>query len=193
MKKIISFILILLPTSFNLFAQGNWDWQNPYPHGSEIRNVFAFNAGSAVGIDLSGHVVKTENKLDWENVNDQSTINNEIYRVHFIDIDTGWMAGFDPMNGRGSLYKTMNGGQNWEKQKTVNTVLISTHFINADTGWAAGGGGLVIKTENGGESWSNQSCEGVQYLLDICFIKQLICCSQARWSGTYYNSDFFIQ
>ena len=153
MKKIVPFLLSLLPTCSNLFAQGNWEWQNPYPHGSEIRNVFAFNADSAIGIDFTGHVVKTENNMDWENIDNQSTINSEIYRAHFIDINTGWMTGFDPMNGRGSIYKTVNGGETWEIQKTVNPVLISTHFVDADTGWAAGGGGLVIKTEDGGKSW----------------------------------------
>ena len=56
MKNIIKVSIILLICS-NLFGQGKWDWQNPYPHGSEIRNIFAFNPDSAVGIDLSGNAV----------------------------------------------------------------------------------------------------------------------------------------
>ena len=169
MKKMTSIYSTML-ICLNLFAQGKWDYQNPYPNGSEIRNIFAISPESAVGIDLSGHAVKTENNLDWENVENQSTINAEIYRAHFIDMNTGWMAGFDPMNGRGFVFKTVDGGKNWEEYVLPSNILICTYFLDAHTGWAAGGGGQVIRTEDGGKNWTKQNCSGVQYLLDIYFV-----------------------
>lgn len=68
----------------------------------------------------------------------------------FIDVNTGWVAGWD------GIFKTTNGGATWVKEPSpVNDPyggFGSIDFIDANIGWIAGSNG-VYKTTNGGATW----------------------------------------
>lgn len=60
----------------------------------------------------------------------------------------GWAVG-----ECGSILKTIDGGDNWEKQEsgTANH-LVNIFFIDSSIGWVVGGG-IILKTTNGGLTW----------------------------------------
>jgi len=60
----------------------------------------------------------------WQNPLPQG---NDLYSVHLIDTNTGWMVGI-----LGTICKTTNGGLTWEKQNSgTNEMLRSVNFINS--------------------------------------------------------------
>lgn len=75
-------------------------------------------------------------------------LGNALNSVYFVNVSTGWAAGF-----LGTIKQTSNGGINWSDQTsgTTNT-LRSVFFVNSTTGWVAGDFGTIRKTGNGGFS-----------------------------------------
>lgn len=78
------------------------------------------------------------------------TIDNPL-KIFFINKDVGWIG-----NDFGKIFKTINGGINWNLQVTFNSIK-DIFFVNPDTGWIADGGGSNVKfTSNGGTNWIYQ-------------------------------------
>jgi photosystem II stability/assembly factor-like uncharacterized protein len=79
---------------------------------------------------------------------------NDLYSVHFIDKNNGWVGGW------GTILNTTDGGENWSSQTsgTPNS-LLSVYFIDSNTGWAVGGysSNTILKTTDGGTNWNFQS------------------------------------
>jgi len=81
--------------------------------------------------------------------------NSSLNSIFFIDEFNGWAA------GRGDLFpvltqiwKTTDGGNNWNLQEWGSSPLQSVYFANDQVGWTVGG--LIYKSTNGGENWSPQ-------------------------------------
>ncbi|WP_431156670.1 YCF48-related protein [Winogradskyella poriferorum] len=89
----------------------------------------------------------------WD-VIDINTTNN-LYDVHFIDKDTGWIAGDN------TVYKTVDAGINWTAYNSAvtDTRYYGIYFIDQMNGWAVGKkktastAGRVHYTTDGGETW----------------------------------------
>ena len=82
------------------------------------------------------------------------------WKPFFLTIDVGWIAGRIGAGGgkyKDVIYKTINGGENWELQlDTVANIplgLNGIYFRNKFEGIAWGEGGKIWRTENGGENW----------------------------------------
>ncbi len=78
--------------------------------------------------------------------------------IHFFNSDTGFAGGGDFNTGGGTIYKTTNGGTNWQTM-TVNYGASIIRFVSAATGFAIGSNSSrsvkkVILTTDGGASWS---------------------------------------
>ncbi|MBE0648955.1 MAG: T9SS type A sorting domain-containing protein [Bacteroidales bacterium] len=86
--------------------------------------------------------------------------------VHFIDDNTGFMAGEG-----GMIMKTMNGGASWEVQPSGTDVsLNSINFADATRGIAVGAYGITLYTITGGATW-NRIGSAVTFsdLNSVCF------------------------
>ena len=74
-------------------------------------------------------------------------------KVQMVDEKTGYLAGH--RNGKGVLYKTIDGGKSW---KWVNDLIASNlnaiSMVDAQNGIAVGDNGLILSTQNGGMEWS---------------------------------------
>lgn len=77
--------------------------------------------------------------------------------LHFVSADTGFAVGED----KGTILRTLDGGNNWDEFKTSNnSVLRSVFFIN-NNGFVVGGSvtggtssrGLLLRTTDYGDSW----------------------------------------
>jgi len=67
--------------------------------------------------------------------------------MHFINIDTGWIAG-----NRGNILRTTNRGLNWELQNSGLPTNVTLYDLNysESTLWSVGRFGKILKTTNGG-------------------------------------------
>ena len=76
--------------------------------------------------------------------------------ISMVDENIGYVCGiyrsFYPT--RGIVFKTTNGGVNWDSIKVVNTEFNSIIFKDSLDGWAVGSG-TTIQTTDGGISWVN--------------------------------------
>ena len=87
--------------------------------------------------------------LNWVTV---GNITTSLYGVHFLDDNTGWVAG-----AGGAIYKTTNGGTTWVAQDSgTTTTLRSIRFASATQGRAVGDNGVSLITTDGGATWTSQ-------------------------------------
>lgn len=69
----------------------------------------------------------------------------ELWDIHFVDSNEGWIASGDIWGNNGAFYHTTDGGDNWEKidspdGKTVREI----EFVTPTYGWAAGMNGTIF-------------------------------------------------
>lgn len=83
---------------------------------------------------LNGVIRKTINGTSFTNVTGIPT-NTDLYSVHFINQNTGWVAG-----EASAMYKTTNGGTTWTQQTLPNYAFIvyQVSFVDANVGYATG-------------------------------------------------------
>ncbi|MFC2084886.1 YCF48-related protein [Bacteroidota bacterium] len=119
------------------------------------------------GLRYAGIILKTENGgVNWSEPKILGSGSYGISSVNFINEDVGYVSG---ANG---LYKSMDGGSNWNPLMTG--YLSDVFFHNVDTGFVAErmGSGKLYKTTDGGQSWyhvsdQNNSIESVYFLDEL--------------------------
>ena len=107
------------------------------------------NTGWAVG---SSKILKTTDKgVTWAL---QYSHTATLLRIDMIDGNNGFACGWS-----GSLFKTTNGGVNWNQLPSqIPNNLTGLDFADANTGFVVSGGGFAVpgsamRTTNGGASW----------------------------------------
>jgi photosystem II stability/assembly factor-like uncharacterized protein len=70
----------------------------------------------------------------------------------------------------GDIFRTEDGGSNWQRVWSANAYVLGLHFINDKDGWLVGAKGFVCRTRDGGVSWekltvpTNAQLQGVYFL-----------------------------
>ena len=88
-KIIQTFILLIF--LFGIFRHGtasDWQWQNPYPQGNTLKDIYAFDTLNAIAVGLSGTIIKTgDGGKSW----DVTSVGNEyhLYSVYFFNKNQG--------------------------------------------------------------------------------------------------------
>jgi photosystem II stability/assembly factor-like uncharacterized protein len=87
-----------------------------------------------------------------------------------LNTDTIWMC--SPSNFGGGLYRTINGGLNWQLQYQVSGSgnPNKVYFYNARIGFISAGG-YIYKTTNSGINWTGLT--GQEDFSDMCFVDSL--------------------
>lgn len=78
------------------------------------------------------------------------------YRLHMLDSSNGWAVSYD------SVFRTTNGGTNWNYNAVPTTLNEDVFFINVNTGWIISGN-YIYKTTNNGNAWILQLTGSTQY------------------------------
>ena len=99
---------------------------------------------------------------EW--VAQESGTSEELYSVHFVDENTGWIV------GAGCILHTTDGGEKWIKQNSQYSSKLCIHCIDAEKGWTCGNDGLIFHTFDGGENWIQQPTNDDKNLTSIYFI-----------------------
>jgi photosystem II stability/assembly factor-like uncharacterized protein len=114
-----------------------------------------------------------------------SFIKEDLYRASFVSPDEGWVVGTF-----GSIYRTSDGGQSWEKQRTgILGPLFSVSFADAEHGWAVGKAGVILHTGDGGRSWREQSRPGGKHLFSVDAVSPTIAWAVGDWGVIMTTSD----
>lgn len=100
-----------------------------------------------------------------------SAVPDNLYGVHFINKDTGFVAGGSLNDSR--ILRTTNGGDHWENISfTQSKWLYDIAFINDSTGITCGYNGVIYKTTDYGSSWSARPSETTDWLYSIDFLNK---------------------
>ena len=97
--------------------------------------------GWIVGGDVlsPGKLFKTTNSgISWNTVSSPSLPPTEISELQFTSMNVGWiMCGNSSISGLQQLYRTTDGGDNWETILSNNsdTTFLAMFFLNDSTGW----------------------------------------------------------
>lgn len=128
---------------------------NNWIKGSYI-NAFAINfLNDNTGFITAyySHIYKTTNSgVNWNDMY-AGQFHTYIYDMTFLNSNTGFAVGDDPLDG---VLKTTNGGNNWIRIYNDNSELKTVYFKNINTGWV-GGFSTILKTTNSGQNWLMQS------------------------------------
>jgi photosystem II stability/assembly factor-like uncharacterized protein len=117
---------------------------------------------------FDGGVYKTTNGgLSWN----QQQFDQNTYKLFFINKDTGWYC---TNVSSGKLWRTIDGGNNWNLQYTAPSPITYLFFINQYKGWIRAGVNALatMYTTDGGFSWSN--AQGFSTGLGIQFLNENI-------------------
>jgi len=154
-------------------TNGGYNWFSiNIPIGTisyNFKNFSFINNQTGWLTELSRKIFKTTDfGFNWDSV---GRVHNGSYLIHcvfFSSSDIGWSGG----EGYGSMYKSTNGGINWQEEYIPNPSggTHSIFFINDSVGWKVGNLGRIYHTENGGQLLLIKN--SYQQIIDYLELKQ---------------------
>ena len=101
-----------------------------------------------------------------------TNVNQEMYSMQFLNSSTGYIVGYDTTTYNTLIFKTTNGGINW------NSIIVgyefhchNLYFVNENTGFTISTVGHISKTTNGGYNWISQTVPNWQnYFTSVYFV-----------------------
>lgn len=126
---------------------GGATWSNVY-YGSNNGSVYSssvIDTNTFFFVNNEGEIYKTSNSgIDWFY---QLMKHQYFYKIYFSTLDTGYAINLD------NIYRSINGGNNWEFYNKLNLSITNLAFQNANTAIGIGYNGQIIKTTNGFKSF----------------------------------------
>lgn len=144
------------------------------PQGITFKAMCSIDTTTAFAAGMNGTVsvvYKTTNTgQNWILVFSQP--NGNINSIWFKTSQTGLMAG-DPAGGRWSLFKTTNGGVNWDSagmylpQAGSEVSFSNDMFARGDTVWMGTNNSRIYISQNFGMNWSIRNLPGIQNIRTV--------------------------
>ncbi len=187
MKKLffLELTFLLLATTFSSNPPPPGWYQQTLPVSDFVNDIFFLDSLQGWVATREGNILHTINGgEDW---NIQIDSAGDFQSIQFPESSTGYALA----NGlHGLIYKTTNGGTNWEVLHDFNPTALfkDMSFINKDTGWICSEDifdGGVFKTTNGGISWDQQLNYNSENPQTIFFANK-----DTGWTGNQYRKLF---
>lgn len=147
---------LLCFSSFDIFPQSGWVWQNPVPQGNYLNDIKMFISGTGY-CKSEYNILKTTNfGNNWFII-----LNSEyVIDIDFINELTGYhiKGNYDNHN---QLFKTVNGGATWNFINIFSDIISAKmYWLDERTGYTlkyslANGDRILEKTTNGGVDWGS--------------------------------------
>lgn len=103
-------------------------------------------------------IFSTTLKSQWSAYQTNTTM--DLYKIQFVNANTGFAAGGESSEGAG-FFKTIDAGASWQRYTMNDTLgwnwstIYGMHFLNESTGYVSGRYLRVFKTTNGGINWTS--------------------------------------
>lgn len=157
-------------------TDGGINWTTQYTGTSEeIRSIQFVDENTGYAAGGYGIVLRTNNGgYNWETYDISGISSPTLYSVSVIDEDTVYIAGTleQMMGARGQIFKTVNGGDDWELISDIgSTAFYDIFFISGEVGFVSGHE-VIMKTMDGGESWIDLDLLWPYKVYSIYFINQ---------------------
>ena len=156
----------------------SWAIINAQNSSKTFRSISMANSMTGYICGTSGGIRKTVNGgSSWDSLTTSVPNTLDLYKIDFIDANTGWVFS-NTVNPGGNIWKTTDGGSYWTQQdfgpSGNNQKIYSADIINANTGWLVNFAPTPYKTTNGGANWIEQFLPGAftGYLYDICMVDE---------------------
>jgi photosystem II stability/assembly factor-like uncharacterized protein len=171
--KSLLFLTVLLFSQLT-FSQNGWQVQIGGADPQSYNNDIFFLNNQTGWILMNNKIKYTSNGGDnWAEWEIYFPYNYYPGKMFFIDAYTGWV-------NRYGLFKTVNGGLNWQvMDSTINPLKI--FFINNQTGWFSGYNGIIKKTINGGSNWSSVATGINENINAVYFLNEQTGFAAADW------------
>lgn len=151
MKKVFTFLFMLVLSCVVLPQSYTWEWQNPKPTGNTLNRIVSTSPGNLVAFGEAGIVQKSTDGGSTWTLKYPDPQGREISAAEFINANVGYFCGDE-----GLLMKTTDGGNTFTFLTSSSTAfLYDIDFLDADTGYAVGANGTILKTKNGGSTWTS--------------------------------------
>lgn len=120
----------------NLTNSGTYYWRLTYTVGDSTYDWSAVWSFSTVCFTCSWSA-QTSNNYRY------------LWDIIFVNSNTGWIAG-----NNGYIYKTTDGGNNWNSIYIGGYSYFDVFFIDSNNGWFVGDSSRILKTTDAGNHWS---------------------------------------
>ena len=152
-------------------TDGGLNWNPRYIPLYFVSSVTFINNNTLLvsAVDMPGAIIykSTNSGYNWTAVltlsNSGLEIMHSLSYIYFKDPLTGFCTGSRTFYGQnwGNIYRTTNGGDNWEVTgsvgPTVGSGLNGVDFGDSSVGFAVGNNGVIMRSTNGGVNWAVQS------------------------------------
>jgi photosystem II stability/assembly factor-like uncharacterized protein len=134
---------------------------------SLLRSVHFPSADTGYVAGGNGTILKTtDGGNSW--IAQASGTTQDLISIRFTNADTGYAVSSLATFFNGIIFKTVNGGQNWDTVYTNSNGFLSVFPVTGDIVYAAGDSGTIVKTIDGGVSWDTL-VTGDKNRLRACF------------------------
>jgi photosystem II stability/assembly factor-like uncharacterized protein len=142
-----------------------------------FRSISMVNSSTGYICGNNSAVRKTINGgVTWDSVVTPIPASHSLYKIDFIDANTGWVFSNTFLKS-GTIWHTTNGGGNWTQQALTDTLpngpkIYSAYMVNANYGFCTNGYSAIHMTTNGGDNWVLQTLPVFfgPVINDICMI-----------------------
>ena len=134
-----------------------------------IFSIHFFNSDNGL-ICKGGRILKTTNAGEnWQEVYNSGFASN----MQFVSESVGFISGGITYDSKsvGEMYKTTDGGNNWNKIEIDIADISAMDFINENTGYIAMYDNSILKTTDGGNNWDLVSNTPMLFC-DIIFLNE---------------------
>jgi photosystem II stability/assembly factor-like uncharacterized protein len=164
----LSFIVKMVNAQFinNIIP---YSWKSPKVQGHNINNAHFINDNRIIAVGDQGTILMSNDTGATWNIHQIPTI-SDFRAVCIADSMTYYVAA-GVQNGRGQIYKTTDGGQQWDLLlDTLPVTFHAIHFPTDSIGYVAGRLGKILKTTNAGQSWTPLVTGNVANFVSIFFL-----------------------
>lgn len=164
--KIFTCLFGFLIGVYTLNAQ--WEWQNPYPHGNDLNEVFCLNQCEGWVVGKLGSIIKTtDGGITFYSMECPVQVN--LNSVEFFDSFNGISVGDE-----GTLLKANADGLSWSVQETGLTGdLMDICILQPNKAWVVGHKGTILHSDDYGVSWESQYDDTALFFNSVFFLDGL--------------------